>query len=93
MVSTRANFITSRVGVTIPEKPTNQPRYGPAILKDSNVSQPVLARRTWRTCSGAHYTHRSRFRHLGHALRINLVQGKHSRTGETLKSNLGGGHD
>ena len=93
MVSTRAIFTAPRGAVIIPATSSIKPGCERLTPKGTDVRPPAFAWSYDRSSPNARDARRPYSSHLSRSERINLMPGKHSRTGETLNSNLDGNHD
>lgn len=93
MVSTRTIFITGRRTVTIPVNGTFKPGHRRVAPLGVRVNKSTFVWFPRQSGPFVQDTCRSHFHHPMLTKRINLVEGKHPRTGETLNSNLDGNHD
>jgi hypothetical protein len=93
VVSPRMIFITDGRTVTIPVNKSFKPGHGRVVPLDVEVDQSTFVRFPSQSGPIVQDTCRPHSRHPMLTTRINLVPGKHSRTGEILNSNLDGTHD
>ena len=93
VVSARTIFIARSGAPTISVIGASPLGRGRATLSGPDVYRMASVRHSRRTGPNAHVTHRSHCLHLQRTQRINLIQEKRTRTGETLNSNLDGNHD